>query len=76
MYDDEEPPLAYDEALRMMLAGAQPYCLQMEDGLHVISVVPTSRDVLGLMLNDDTWTRMDFITRTAIAIHDHASAAL
>ena len=76
LMDDEEPPLAYEEALRMIVAGAQPYVLQMEDGLHVISVVPTSRDVLRLMINDDTWVRLDFITKTAVAIHDHAAAAL
>jgi hypothetical protein len=71
VFDEEE---AYSEAIQMMLAGAQPFCLVLEDGLHVMSVVPTSRAVLAAMIHDDLQVRMAFTTGTAVALHDHAAA--
>lgn len=51
---------AYDEALRMLTAGAMPIVIVGEDGLHVLSAIPNSREVVAAMINPDPQARLQF----------------
>lgn len=73
MFDDEEPVDAYSEAIRMLAQGAMPFIIPLEDELHVVSIVPTSRAVLANMIDDREWVRLRFMTQTAVAVREHTA---
>ena len=66
--DEFEIQDAYKTAVAFLLAGAMPVIVEAEDGLHVLSVVPTSRDTLRGMINPDTGARMRFIVELTVAL--------
>jgi hypothetical protein len=66
---------AYDTALESLMAGAMPFIVEVDDGIHVMSVVPTSRSTLACMINPDERTRMKFMVNVAVALKRAAEEA-
>jgi formaldehyde-activating enzyme involved in methanogenesis len=51
--DDEREPSAYAIALSLLSQGAQPYCVVVDDELHVVTTIPTNKVSLAQMINRD-----------------------
>lgn len=69
--DENESPLAecYALAIDFLSKGAMPVIVDLEDGIHVLSVIPTDRESLSHMINPDPRERLTFIVKTMVAVH-------
>lgn len=57
MYEDDEPeelePSAYAIALALLARGVQPFCISVDDELHIVATQPTDKVSLAQMINSD-----------------------
>jgi hypothetical protein len=52
---------AYETAVMFLLQGAMPVIVEAQDGMHVLSVQATNRDMVEAMFNPNYDERMRFI---------------
>ncbi len=65
---------AYSEAIRMLVGGAMPVIIDAEDGMHVLSILPSNRDAVEAMVNPDADARLRFIVTTVVQVREAVEA--
>lgn len=55
---------AYEEAVRLLVGGAMPVIVEVEDCIHVLGVIPASRGALAAMIDEDPQRRFMLIVNT------------
>ncbi len=73
--DESETVDAYQTALEFLLAGAMPVIVDAEDGMHVLKVLPTSRDTLTSMIHPDPAERLRFMVSIVRAVKNRVEGA-
>ena len=73
--DEFEVQDAYKTAIAFLLAGAMPVIVDAEDGLHVLSCIPTDRESLAAMINPDVRARMQFLVNTTVMLKNRVEEA-
>jgi hypothetical protein len=71
-----DAPDAYTIALEYLVAGAMPFVIEAEDGMHVMSVFPTNRDTVALMVNPDVRRRLQFMVNVSVELKQSVDEAV
>jgi hypothetical protein len=72
--DEGEQQNVYDAACSMLVMGAMPVIVPMEDGLHCVLLASTSAATLSFMINDDEQVRLRIITQAIVAVRESIEA--
>lgn len=70
----EPDPLVYNEAVRMLVKGAMPVIVESGDAMHVLSVIPTSNEVVAAMVNPNPQARLQFIVNVVCEVKREVDA--